>query len=359
MKPGIRINILGASGTGKTTLGRAIAWELGLPFFDSDDYFHFPTDPPFQKQRTGEERRDLLQRDLGPLSSWVLSGGAGTWLPRPELEFTLVVFLRLPADLRISRLREREARLYGTRIAAGGDMETTHREFLEWTSGYDDGSCGGTNSFPAHERFLQELECPLLRMEEALSTGSQVERVLGALRAEGQAFLRRARADDARAIHDSHMRSIRENCAGDYRPEEIAAWGGRPFNASQRLHDIVHDAVWVVDFGGQVQGHGRMSMEEREGERVAYLKELYLAPELKGMGFGYRIMQLMLEAARGAAVGKMVLESTVTAHDFYRRLGFLDSGPELHYQVAGVGVRCFPMALELSGGRAITGGKPS
>jgi Shikimate kinase len=41
-----RIHILGASGSGTTTLGRALAERLQYPHFDTDDSFWVPTDPP-------------------------------------------------------------------------------------------------------------------------------------------------------------------------------------------------------------------------------------------------------------------------------------------------------------------------
>jgi adenylate kinase family enzyme len=38
----MRILITGASGCGTTTLGRALADKLRLPFFDVDDYYWLP-----------------------------------------------------------------------------------------------------------------------------------------------------------------------------------------------------------------------------------------------------------------------------------------------------------------------------
>jgi adenylate kinase family enzyme len=40
-----RIHLMGASGSGVTTLGRALAARLALPHHDSDDYFWLPTAP--------------------------------------------------------------------------------------------------------------------------------------------------------------------------------------------------------------------------------------------------------------------------------------------------------------------------
>lgn len=74
---GVRINILGASGVGKSTLGIALAQRLSLPHFDADAYYHLPTDPPFRVQRAPEDRRDLLEGDLGKHPCWILSGDSG------------------------------------------------------------------------------------------------------------------------------------------------------------------------------------------------------------------------------------------------------------------------------------------
>ena len=61
-----RIHILGASGSGTTTLGRALAERLQYPHFDTDDYFWLPTDPPYTQQRARTERAQLLMDDLTP-----------------------------------------------------------------------------------------------------------------------------------------------------------------------------------------------------------------------------------------------------------------------------------------------------
>ena len=74
-----RIHILGASGTGTTTLGGALAEHLAVPHFDSDDFFWLPTDPPFGKPRLREERLKLLEPKLRASPAWVLSGSNRGW----------------------------------------------------------------------------------------------------------------------------------------------------------------------------------------------------------------------------------------------------------------------------------------
>jgi adenylate kinase family enzyme len=173
-----RINIIGASGVGKTTLGRALAERLGVPHFDSDAYYHLPTDPPYRVQREPEERRALLERDLAAHAGWILSGGAGTWKPAPALRYTLHVLLWLPSELRIERLLRRERELYGDRIAPGGDMAADHVAFMEWTRGYDDGTAEGTNTLACHEKLLRGASCPVVRLTGALPLREALDLVL-------------------------------------------------------------------------------------------------------------------------------------------------------------------------------------
>jgi adenylate kinase family enzyme len=173
-----RINVIGASGVGKTTLGRALAARLDVPHFDADDYYHLPTDPPYREQRSPEDRCALLERDLQPLDRWVLTGGAGTWTPAPALRYTLHVFLWLPLELRLARLLRREQELYRERIEAGGDMADDHAAFVAWTRGYDDGSAEGTNTLAHHEALFARATCPVVRLSGELTIEEAVGRVV-------------------------------------------------------------------------------------------------------------------------------------------------------------------------------------
>jgi adenylate kinase family enzyme len=159
-----RIYITGASGSGTTTLGRALAAEFGWQHFDTDDYFWLPTDPPFQARRPGPEMRALLERDLTASCNGVLSGMVGAWGEVFDTLFDLVVFLLVPTATRLARLTERERQRFGeAALAPGGSMHTIHTEFMAWAAAYDDGGLE-MRSRRRHEAWLATLPCPVLRL---------------------------------------------------------------------------------------------------------------------------------------------------------------------------------------------------
>jgi len=199
-----RIHILGASGSGTTTLGAALAARLDCPHEDTDAHFWLPSDPPFLTARPAEARlAGLLTRLAG--ADWVLSGSALKWGEPVESMFELVVFLRLDPALRMARLYRREAERYGSRISPGGDMAVANQAFLDWAESYDtarpiagrptghptarpiEHPTGGPQqrSLAAHEQWLATRACPVLRLDSAAPVQNLVSAVLAHLSARG------------------------------------------------------------------------------------------------------------------------------------------------------------------------------
>jgi adenylate kinase family enzyme len=74
-----RVLILGASGTGTTTLGRALGNDLSFGVFDTDDYYWMPSTPPFQHKQEPEVRLAKLLEDLKVTSRAIISGSILNW----------------------------------------------------------------------------------------------------------------------------------------------------------------------------------------------------------------------------------------------------------------------------------------
>jgi adenylate kinase family enzyme len=175
-----RIHILGASGSGTSTLGSALARRLGVTHADSDSFYWQPTDPPFTTPRPLEERQTLLLRTLPVDGHWVFSGAATKWAASLEPHYDLVVFLRLDHTVRMARLRKREATRFGARILPGGDMAGTNSAFIAWAEAYD--TAGSLRrGLVTHEAWLVDQTAPVLRLDSLASVADLVAAVLSRL----------------------------------------------------------------------------------------------------------------------------------------------------------------------------------
>jgi adenylate kinase family enzyme len=164
-----RIHIFGAAGSGTTTLGKSLAEWLNIPHLDTDAYFWEDTEVPYTRKRERTKRIELLKTDLGKHREWVLSGSLCGWGDFTISMFTFTVFLWIPEDLRLSRLREREVTRFGHEaLAPGGWFHEHHVAFMEWAAQYDS---AGTEmrSRALHEEWMKNLPCRLVRFEQPLS----------------------------------------------------------------------------------------------------------------------------------------------------------------------------------------------
>ncbi len=173
----MKIHLLGASGTGVTTLGEYVSKTLGYPYFDSDRYYWELSDPPFTIRRNPEERDHLIRVDLSGHTDWIFGGSVINWGEKWPAEFDLVVFLWLPSAIRIERLRKREAERYGAVIFSDPVRNQQYREFIQWASGYDTNTARG-RTIAAHQQWLEKLSCPVLRLEGDLSVAQRTERII-------------------------------------------------------------------------------------------------------------------------------------------------------------------------------------
>ncbi len=170
---------MGAPGAGTTSLGKALAERLGCPHFDTDDVYWFTDDElPYRRKRNPDHRRRLLTEKLGATETWVLSGSLCGWGDVFALQFDLVVWLWLPADIRIPRIEQRERRRYGdARLDPGGDLHLVFEKFKQWAADCD-GEGGGLRSKANELAWLEQLSCSVLKFEEEMEISGILDKVI-------------------------------------------------------------------------------------------------------------------------------------------------------------------------------------
>lgn len=173
-----KIHIFGASGSGTTTLAENLARELKISHFDTDNFFWLKTDPPFQKIRKLTERQEILSQALDSTDVWILSGSLCGWGDFTIPMFDLAVFLWVPPEIRLQRLKKREIKRFGEDINNPDNPQyQSHLEFMQWAAGYDSGDLN-MRSKHMHEDWILKLSCPVLRIAGKDTVEKNLSRVL-------------------------------------------------------------------------------------------------------------------------------------------------------------------------------------
>jgi adenylate kinase family enzyme len=170
------IHIFGSSGSGSTTLARALAERFGFHHVDTDEALWIPTDPPFTQKRSPEAAKKLIEIEMARHEKNVVSGEFFGWGDFLRDRIDLYIYMNLPVEIRLERIRAREQKRFGSRVLPGGDMHTAHMEFLEWVRSYESDS-GSHRSKKAHLHRLETLDKPVIRIEESRSIPELLESI--------------------------------------------------------------------------------------------------------------------------------------------------------------------------------------
>ncbi|MBE3637688.1 P-loop NTPase family protein [Mangrovicoccus algicola] len=179
-RSGCRIHIFGASGSGTSTLGRALAGALASQHFDSDDFYWMPTDPPFCERRPEAERLALMQAVFVPRSDWVLSGSLERWGLPLAPRVTVGIHLSLEPEIRRARLERREALRCACGRGWGQPFCQRCTAFLCWADRYEAGDRPGRN-LQVDGDWARALACPVLLLDSSWPVTELVGTVLDRL----------------------------------------------------------------------------------------------------------------------------------------------------------------------------------
>ncbi len=129
---GRRIAVMGSSCSGKTTLARQLAEQLGVPHLELDALHHGPN----WTEATAAELRAKVEEALEPLDGWVADGNymgkLGTYLID---QADTIVWLDLPLRTSLRRLWRRHRTRIRDRVELWhGNRETWRNAFLGWNA---------------------------------------------------------------------------------------------------------------------------------------------------------------------------------------------------------------------------------
>ena len=175
-----RIHIFGSTGSGTSSIGKSLCEQIHYKHFDADDYLWLTTEEPYTIMRSKDEYYKLMFEDLNSCDEWILSGHVSFGLPDVFLPlYDLIVFVFVPVDIRIERIKKREYERYGDRILPGNDRYELANELIEYARSYD--TSDGGRSLRKHENWLKSVNCPVLRINND-SFDKSVNAILDAIK---------------------------------------------------------------------------------------------------------------------------------------------------------------------------------
>ena len=145
------IAIVGLNGSGKSTLGHALAKSLKLFEIDVEDYY-FPEqresrkaaldgeygvncsylgDMPYSVSRTEEGVEKAIAKDVSAHPRYVMTGVTINWSDEILSTIKHVFWLKTETEERVRRVKDREEKRWGDRVAEGGDMYEQQKSFRE------------------------------------------------------------------------------------------------------------------------------------------------------------------------------------------------------------------------------------
>ena len=154
------IHILGASGSGTTTLAKNLCAHLSYQHLDSDDFFW---KTKYSETHPREVRLETLKAELEKHEQWILSGAVIDWGNPLIPLFDLVIFLSVSNELRLKRLYDREYKRYGTAITPSGKRHSDFLDFMNWSDRYETGGLE-VRSRHQQEAWLNDLPCDVIEV---------------------------------------------------------------------------------------------------------------------------------------------------------------------------------------------------
>ena len=175
----MNIQITGASGSGKTFLGKKLSEVLNYNFVDTDDILWVWDEEvqPYTIAVSDEESCKILKQILLKNNSTIVSGMFYPWSESLIPMFDLLIIIETNKEIRKKRIIEREFEMYGNRFKKGGDIYEQFNQFLDWAMSYDT-SDDKLGSKRETDNWAKKFDCKVLYIDGSKPIGEKIKIIL-------------------------------------------------------------------------------------------------------------------------------------------------------------------------------------
>lgn len=165
------IIICGLNGTGKSTLGKALAEKLHFYFIDNEDLYFPKTDAHYMyaSPRTREEVEKILFREIKTHENFIFASVKGDYGEAVYPFFQYAVLIEVPKDIRIKRVKKRSFEKFGNRMLPGGDLYEQEEKFFNLVSSRAENTV---------EEWVKSLNCPIIRIDGTKSIEENIDFIM-------------------------------------------------------------------------------------------------------------------------------------------------------------------------------------
>jgi len=160
------ILICGLNGSGKTTFGMKLADRLKYDFLNDEDYYFFESEVPFSCSRSEEAAKEYIVSYFGCHENVVIVATRGDLGVRINSMYDCVIYLSAPAEIRLSRIKERDEKRFGERVLPGGDMYEQQRKFHDFAL---------SRTAEKIEKWMEMLECTVIKLDGTRAVDENIE----------------------------------------------------------------------------------------------------------------------------------------------------------------------------------------
>ncbi len=175
----MNIQITGASGSGKTSIGKKLSEILNCNYIDTDDILWLwdKSVQPYTVAINDIESCEKLKQILLNNPSTIASGMFYPWSESLIYMFDLLIVIDTDKEIRRKRIIDREYEMYGNRFKKGGDMYNQFNEFLNWSMSYDT-SDDKLGSKKATDEWTKKFNCDILYIDGSKPINENIDIIL-------------------------------------------------------------------------------------------------------------------------------------------------------------------------------------